>query len=63
MEWNIQQSSNKFYFTPIKRLNFLEPELQATSSRIDIIETMCQATMDRIDGLSKQQSYKESDGR
>ena len=55
--------SNIFDFTPMERLNFLEPELQATSSRIDIIETMCQATMDRIDGLSKQQSYKESDGR
>ena len=39
-----------------ERLNFLEPELQATNSRIDIIETMCQANMDRIEAMSKHQS-------
>ena len=42
-----------------ERLSFLEPELQATNSRIDMVETICQANMDRLEALSRSQSYKD----
>ena len=38
-----------------ERLSFLEPELQATNSRIDMVETICQANMDRLEALSRTQ--------
>ena len=38
-----------------ERLSFLEPELQATNSRIDMVETICQANMDRLEALSRSQ--------
>ena len=34
-----------------ERLKFLEPELKATHSRIDILETICQANTDRIEAI------------
>ena len=36
-----------------ERLKFLDPELKATHSRIDILETICQANTDRIEAISK----------
>ena len=39
-----------------ERLNFLDPELEATHSRIDVLETICQANTDRIEAISKHQS-------
>ena len=42
-----------------ERLSFLEPELQATNSRIDMVETICQANMDRLEALSRSQSQKD----
>ena len=38
-----------------ERLKFLEPELSATHSRIDVLETICQANTDRIEAISKHQ--------
>lgn len=34
-----------------ERLKFLDPELKATHSRIDILETICQANTDRIEAI------------
>ena len=39
-----------------QRLKFLDPELSATHSRIDVLETICQANTDRIEALAKHQS-------
>ena len=34
-----------------ERLKFLDPELKATHSRIDILETICQANTGRIEAI------------
>ena len=34
-----------------ERLKFLDPELKATHSRIDVLETICQANTDRIETI------------
>lgn len=42
-----------------ERLNFLDPELEATHSRIDVLETICQANTDRIEAIAKRQSRSD----
>ena len=39
-----------------ERLNFLDPELEATHSRIDVLETICKANTDRIENIANKQS-------
>ena len=39
-----------------ERLNFLDPEFEATHSRIDVLETICQANTDRIEAIANRQS-------
>ena len=36
-----------------ERLRFLDPELQSTNTRIEVLETVCRANEDKIDQLSK----------
>jgi hypothetical protein len=46
-----------------ERLNFLDPQLEATHSRIDVLETICQANTDRIEAIAKDTSNTDRSAR
>ncbi len=39
-----------------ERLQFLDPEIKATHSRIDILESICQSNTNRIEAVQKSQN-------
>ena len=43
-----------------ERLNFLDPELEATHSRIDVLETICKANTDRIESVANRSKSKSN---
>ena len=42
--------------THSERLRFLDPELESTNTRIEVLEALCKANENKINGLTKARS-------